>query len=82
MEEREQRYRQEADQRQSELLQQIQHQQRTHELLQQQIQQQNLQIQQQNQQLMNYIMSQNQMTSPPGSGPSTIPLFPSFMVSG
>lgn len=75
MEEREQRYRQEADQRQSELLQQIQHQQRTQELLQQQ-------IQQQNQQLMNYIMSQNQMTSPPGSGPSTIPLFPSFMVSG
>ena len=78
MEEREERIRQEANQGQAELLQQIQQQQKTQELLQQQIEQQN----QQHQRLMNYFMSQNQMTSPPGSGPSTFHTYPSFMVSG
>ena len=72
MEEREERIREEARQQKEELLQQL-------KLQQEQIQQQ----QREHQELMNFFMSQNhnQMTSPPGSAPSTFH-YPTFMVSG
>ena len=68
MEAREERFRQEAEQRQTQLEQQL----RENQQLQMQIQQQ---VQQQ-QQMMNWFASQTLLTSPPGTVPTPPFAFP------